>query len=517
MTASLPNLSAIAAPGQAGAAGHGGAHGAGKGAALAGFEALMAAFFGPEAGMAIDAAAQLVGGLTAQAGDAAVTADGAGGKAGDDLLKTGKPGEDAAKAADTAKTDAVATTDANLALIAALAAHSAPAAQAETTKAAGADPAGGGKGAAAAGEPVLPQAETGADLFQKAVAAADQAKADPASTVAQPGATAPGPDAGKALAQAAQPAAPVPAAPAATKPAPPVDVAAPQAQPIVQAAAQTAGAPPAAVAAEAALPQVAAAEAPTAPAAPAPAKEKAAPRSETAGGQAARTEAFAAAPAHHGPQAVAPVAGRADGHADNAANAGAQAVEAAAIEAEAAPAHEPAAPASQSAPAEPSVATPLQAQAQAPVVRGSPETVANLAAQILKKLDGRSTRFNVELTPAGLGRVDVSVEINAHGRISTSMAFDNPQAAAEVKARSADLQQALESAGFDMSGGMNFDVAGQQNRQGQGFAGSDDQQRGAGFRGRAFQAALDTAGEADSQTGGLNLRQGLRSAVDVRI
>jgi flagellar hook-length control protein FliK len=151
------------------------------------------------------------------------------------------------------------------------------------------------------------------------------------------------------------------------------------------------------------------------------------------------------------------------------------------------------------------------------VVRGSPETVANLAAQILKKLDGRSTRFNVELDPAGLGRVDVRVEINAHGRISTSMAFDNPQAAADVKARSADLQQALEQAGFDMSGGMNFDIAGQQNRQGQGFSGAEDGQRGAGFRGRAFKAALDNAGEADTAAGGLNLRRGLRSAVDVRI
>jgi flagellar hook-length control protein FliK len=168
--------------------------------------------------------------------------------------------------------------------------------------------------------------------------------------------------------------------------------------------------------------------------------------------------------------------------------------------------------------ANPTTSNALPSQAPAPhVVRGAPETVANLAAQILKKLDGRSTRFDIELTPLGLGRVDVRVDIGAHGRVTAAMSFDNPQAAADLKSRAGDLQRALEQAGFDLSGGITFDVAGDQGRSGHGQGGRDEP--GATFRGRAFQAALDTAGNAADAAvdGALNLRRGRASGIDVRI
>ena len=152
-------------------------------------------------------------------------------------------------------------------------------------------------------------------------------------------------------------------------------------------------------------------------------------------------------------------------------------------------------------------------------VRGSPETVANLAAQMIKKLDGKSTRFDIELNPDGLGKVDVRVEIGAGGRMTAAMTFDNPQAAADLKARSAELQRALEQAGFDMSGGLSFDVSGdgaQQQRQ----AWQDQaDNRGQAFRGQAFRAALDTAGEAADAAinGALRLRRGVTAGLDMRI
>jgi flagellar hook-length control protein FliK len=144
--------------------------------------------------------------------------------------------------------------------------------------------------------------------------------------------------------------------------------------------------------------------------------------------------------------------------------------------------------------------------------------VANLAAEIAKKLDGRSTRFDVELNPQGLGRVDVRMEIGASGRMTAAMTFDTPHAAAELRARSAELQRHLEQAGFDMSGGLSFDVAGDRGhgRHAQQHQESD---QGPAFRGRAFQQALATAGDAaqSAVSGALNLRRSLRSGVDVRI
>ncbi|WP_395670203.1 flagellar hook-length control protein FliK [Phenylobacterium sp.] len=166
----------------------------------------------------------------------------------------------------------------------------------------------------------------------------------------------------------------------------------------------------------------------------------------------------------------------------------------------------------------PAASTPATGAHTAPTpVRGSPETVAALSAQILKKLDARTTRFDVELDPLGLGKVDVRVEIGAHGRLTAALSFETPQAAQELKARAGELQRALEQAGFDLSGGMSFDVAGDQGQARQHFA-EPSQDNGAAFRGRAFRAALDTAGEADAAPAGrLNLRRGVNAGLDVRI
>ena len=155
--------------------------------------------------------------------------------------------------------------------------------------------------------------------------------------------------------------------------------------------------------------------------------------------------------------------------------------------------------------------------AHAAPVRATSETVANLTAQVSKHLEGQSTKFEVELNPAGLGRVSVSVEIAASGKMTAAMSFDSPQAAAELRARSNDLQRALEQAGFDLSGGLSFDVAGD---RGDGRGAPQQQQNdGAAWRGRAFQAVLGTAGEAVESASSLALNYGRRSTtgVDVRI
>ena len=152
-------------------------------------------------------------------------------------------------------------------------------------------------------------------------------------------------------------------------------------------------------------------------------------------------------------------------------------------------------------------------------VRGSPETVATLAAQIIKKLEGQSTRFDLELNPGGLGKVDVRIDIGAHGQITAAMTFDNPQAASDLKARANELQRAMEQAGFDMSGGMSFDVAGDRGQQQRQAWQEQTDNNGQAFRGQAFRAALDTAGAATDAAvnGALRLRRGVNAGLDLRI
>ena len=152
-------------------------------------------------------------------------------------------------------------------------------------------------------------------------------------------------------------------------------------------------------------------------------------------------------------------------------------------------------------------------------MRGSPETVATLAAQIIKKLEGQSTRFDLELNPGGLGKVDVRIDIGAHGQITAAMTFDNPQAASDLKARANELQRAMEQAGFDMSGGMSFDVAGDRGQQQRQAWQEQTDSNGQAFRGQAFRAALDTAGAATDAAvnGALRLRRGVNAGLDLRI
>ena len=97
--------------------------------------------------------------------------------------------------------------------------------------------------------------------------------------------------------------------------------------------------------------------------------------------------------------------------------------------------------------------------------------------------------------------------------MSAALAFDTPQAAAELKARAGELQRALEQAGFDLTGGMSFDVATDRGQGGRAQdQGADD---AAQFRGRAFQTALDTS--ADTPATQLSYRRASAAGVDIRI
>ncbi|WP_428149966.1 flagellar hook-length control protein FliK [Brevundimonas sp.] len=79
------------------------------------------------------------------------------------------------------------------------------------------------------------------------------------------------------------------------------------------------------------------------------------------------------------------------------------------------------------------------------------ETTARIAAQIVRKLEGRSSRFEMALTPEGLGNVDVSLDIDADGKLVARMAFDNPLAATELRGRADELRRQLQDAGFTVA------------------------------------------------------------------
>jgi len=166
----------------------------------------------------------------------------------------------------------------------------------------------------------------------------------------------------------------------------------------------------------------------------------------------------------------------------------------------------------------PTARAPEAAPAFAEGAKVNGQTVAHLSAQIAKAAEnGRSTRFDVQLEPYGLGKVDVRVEINKAGDIIADLRFDNPMAAADLKHRSGELAAALENAGFDPAKTqLSFSSSGQQNFAGQFGQDLWNQQQGQsrqGFSGRAFTDLADLADSPAAPSAHL----GRTGGVDVRI
>lgn len=121
------------------------------------------------------------------------------------------------------------------------------------------------------------------------------------------------------------------------------------------------------------------------------------------------------------------------------------------------------------------------------------QATAQIAAQIVKKLEGRSTRFEMALTPDDLGRVDVSLDIDEDGALRATLAFDNPVAATELRGRADELRRQLMEAGFSLADdALSFAERDPSAGQGGAFDRQTDPRNA-----RAFGAASRLTAEAD--------------------
>jgi flagellar hook-length control protein FliK len=143
--------------------------------------------------------------------------------------------------------------------------------------------------------------------------------------------------------------------------------------------------------------------------------------------------------------------------------------------------------------------------------------VSQIADQVIRKVDGKSTSFDIALNPAGLGQVNVKVAIDASGQVTASLSFANPHAAAEAQGRAGDLQHALEQAGFNLSqGGLSFSS----NDSGAGFAGQNSQSQGGGTAAQTFAASSQSINDSLANAAAAALAARSPSAaggVDIRI
>ncbi|WP_395943258.1 flagellar hook-length control protein FliK [Brevundimonas sp.] len=159
-------------------------------------------------------------------------------------------------------------------------------------------------------------------------------------------------------------------------------------------------------------------------------------------------------------------------------------------------------------------ATTTQTATASSLSRATIETTAHLAAQIARKLEGRSTRFDMVLTPEDLGRVDVSLEIGSDGQLAARLAFDNPAAAVELRGRADELRRQLQDAGFQVAGD-SLDFTQRDTSSGGGFD-RQQQQRQALFAGGSRLAAQADLSATPAPGAWTNHSQ-TRDRVDVRV
>ena len=139
------------------------------------------------------------------------------------------------------------------------------------------------------------------------------------------------------------------------------------------------------------------------------------------------------------------------------------------------------------------------------------ETVAKLAAGILDNLEGQSTKFDLQLDPPGLGKVDVSVEIASDGKLTAQLGFDSQLGLTELRGRAQELRAALEQAGFTLTdNALNFDFSGERRQQQAG----DTRDSNSDQAGKAFARAM---GSLDEELAAAPTRYQARRGLDLLI
>jgi hypothetical protein len=130
------------------------------------------------------------------------------------------------------------------------------------------------------------------------------------------------------------------------------------------------------------------------------------------------------------------------------------------------------------------------------------ESLSALSMQIHKKLEQGSTKFAIELYPADLGKVEVSLHIGRDGKTTAHLTFDSPVTAASFSASEPELRQQLADAGVSLDkDNLSFSSRDGSSQGGGGSFGSalsqDQQQSQARQAARALKAANQVADESD--------------------
>ena len=107
------------------------------------------------------------------------------------------------------------------------------------------------------------------------------------------------------------------------------------------------------------------------------------------------------------------------------------------------------------------------AQQLAPQVAANPPVpLSGVAVEIAQSAKAGKTSFDIRLDPAELGRIDVRLEVDKHGNVTSHLTVEKPETLTMLRQDAPQLQRALEQAGLKTNdGGLQFSLRDQSPQQ----------------------------------------------------
>jgi hypothetical protein len=110
----------------------------------------------------------------------------------------------------------------------------------------------------------------------------------------------------------------------------------------------------------------------------------------------------------------------------------------------------------------PSATTPVATQFTVTAATGATAVAVplnGLALQIAVTAQSGNSRFEIRLDPAELGRIDVRIDVDRHGQLTSHLMVEKPETLAMLRQDAPQLQRALDNAGFKTGdGGLQFSL-----------------------------------------------------------
>ena len=107
------------------------------------------------------------------------------------------------------------------------------------------------------------------------------------------------------------------------------------------------------------------------------------------------------------------------------------------------------------------------AQLTATAAASAPVPVSGLAMEIAASAKSGKSRFEIRLDPAELGRIDVRIDVDRHGQVTSHLTVERPETLSMLRQDANQLQRALDNAGLSTgNAGLQFSLR-DQSSQGQ--------------------------------------------------